>query len=309
MAHLARTLLHFFSTLSPRLIHRYAHVLHEERNWARAGQSHSCESFTIKKAMQSSKILLVAEETPARESLAEVLTKHGLTVIAVETSSAALDALWRDCAAVVLLEIMAHAESAVSLCRRLRASGCSVPVIIISGRAELVDRVLALEMGADDYIVKPFDPRELLARIGVQLRRQIQRGDLLGSGRSPLTCRFGPFELDTVRHQLVKAGAQVVLTRAGFAVLEALVRRPKEPLSRELIYKITHRQRAVSSPRSVDVLIARLRRLLEEDVRKPRYIRTVWGIGYAFFPCPEEQEPAPGSPAPNRPGVSCPRPL
>jgi len=241
--------------------------------------------------MQSSKILLLAHDVDSRERLADYLASRGLTVIAVETASQALDAVSRDGATLVLLDMQPNDAGALSLCRRLRASGCTVPVIIISGRTDLVDRILALETGADDYVVKPFDPRELLARINVQLRRQRHSGLSRGPTWSPLTCRFGPFELDTARYGLFKRGDQVVLTRAEFAVLEALVRHANEPLRREQIYKITHSQRVVVSPRSVDVMIARLRRLLEEDVRRPRYIRTVWGIGYAFFPRPEDLEP------------------
>jgi two-component system phosphate regulon response regulator OmpR len=241
--------------------------------------------------MTSSKILLVADDAQSRESLTDFLTKQGLILTTAETAAEALSAASRDdCAMLALLDLQPHDEGALSLCRRLRENGCTVPVIIISSRTEPIDRVLALEMGADDYVVKPFDPRELLARISVQLRRQRQYDDVTGSIRNPRTCRFGPYELHMVRHQLFKAGEQVILTRAEFSILETLARHPNQALRREHIYKIAHRQRVVTSPRSVDVMIARLRRLLEEDVRRPRYIRTVWGIGYAFFPLPEEPD-------------------
>lgn len=241
--------------------------------------------------MTCSKILLVCDDARSRASLADFLTKQGLILMTVETAAEALSAASRaDCAMLALLDLQAHDDAALSLCRRLRETGCTVPVIVISSRTEPVDRVLALEIGADDYVVKPFNPRELLARINVQLRRRSQYDAVTGSIRNPQTCRFGPYELHTARHQLFKAGEQVILTRAEFAILETLARRPNEALRREHIYKIAHRQRVVTSPRSVDVMIARLRRLLEEDVRRPRYIRTVWGIGYAFCPLPEEPE-------------------
>jgi len=241
--------------------------------------------------MTGSKILLVADDAHSRASLADFLTKQGLILMTVETAAEALNAASRDdCAMLALLDIQPHDEAALSVCRRLREAGCTVPVIIISSRTDPVDRVLALEIGADDYVVKPFNPRELLARINVQLRRQRQYDAVSGSMRPPQTCRFGPYELHMVRHQLFKAGEQVILTRAEFAILETLARHPNEALRREQIYKMAHRQRVVTSPRSVDVMIARLRRLLEEDVRRPRYIRTVWGIGYTFFPLPEEPD-------------------
>ncbi len=235
--------------------------------------------------MPSSRVLLIGNEV-SQAPFVQLLKKHGLLVLSLQDGERVLEAFAADPIALVLVD---DELSGVSVCRRLRDSGSEVPVILISERGDVVDRILGLEMGADDYVVKPFDPAELLARIRVQLRRQARRDQShRAASVSPATCRFGPFELDTGRRSLSKAGQPLVLTRTAFAILDVLAQHPTEALPRERIYKLTRRRNLVISARCVDIQISRLRRLLEDDVTHPRYIRTVWGVGYAFFPLAHE---------------------
>ena len=234
--------------------------------------------------MQGSKILLIDNDPQSRQLLVPLLEKHGLTVLTLETGERAVEILSRNPVTLVLLDGELPGDSGLTVCRRLRESGWQLPIIMTSAHDEVVDRIVGLETGADDYLVKPVDPRELLARIRVQLRRHTRSEDGSGSGRSPALCRFGPFELDSGRRSLTKLGQPLALTRAEFAVLDTLTRYPNEALPRERLYKLAHRQKLISSPRCVDIQIARLRRVLEDDPASPRYIRTVWGVGYAFFP-------------------------
>jgi len=233
--------------------------------------------------MLNSRILLIEDDARLRELLRSYLTKHGFVLSILETGERALEVVSRDSVALVLLDVELPGECGLSVCSRLRAAGCSLPIIMITSRGDLEDRILGLEMGADDYMVKPFEPRELLARIGARLRRQALYVRPSGSGRDAPPLRFGPFEFDPARQALSRSGEQLVLTRAELAILEIFTRHPREVLARERICELTRRSVATST-RSIDVQIARLRRLLEKDTGNPRYIRTIWGVGYAFYP-------------------------
>jgi two-component system, OmpR family, phosphate regulon response regulator OmpR len=248
--------------------------------------------------MQGSRILLIDHDPRTRELLVPLLEKHGLTVLTLETGERAVEVLSGSAVILVILGNELPGDSGLTVCRRLRESGWQLPVIMTSAHDEVVDRILGLETGADDYLVKPIDPRELLARIRAQIRRQVRSDDGNGSGRSPGACRFGPFELDSGRRSLTKAGQPLALTRVEFAILDALTRYPNEALPRERIYKLIHHRKLISSARCIDIQIARLRRVLEEDAGSPCYIRTVWGVGYAFFPeGTRALTPAPGYPS------------
>jgi two-component system phosphate regulon response regulator OmpR len=240
--------------------------------------------------MSTARILLIGNNDFFNTPLVPLLEKNGLRVSMLEDGRQALETLADAPVALVLLDGELPGESGLSVCRRLRDSGIEVAIILVSERDEVVDRILGLEMGADDYLVKPFEPTELLARIRVQLRRQVRRDETEGYGSvaSSSTFRFGPFELDPGRRLLSRAGEPLVLTRTEFAILDVLTRHPTEALPRERIYKLTRRRNLVISPRCVDIQISRLRRVLEEDTARPRYIRTIWGVGYAFFPQAQE---------------------
>ena len=230
-----------------------------------------------------SRILIVEDDLRARALLEEFLVRHGLSVTTLGSGEQVAEIVSRECVSLVLLDVMLPGEDGLSICKRLRASGARVPVIMLTAKAETVDRIVGLEIGADDYVVKPFDPRELLARIGAVLRRHGgARPD--APGHSGSVYSFGPFELDVDRRRLTKSGHVIVLTKGEFAVLEALSSHPRQPLSRERLYKLSRHRSFVIADRSMDIQISRLRRLIEADVSHPSYIQTVWGFGYVFVP-------------------------
>jgi two-component system phosphate regulon response regulator OmpR len=232
-----------------------------------------------------SRILLVEDDLRARALLEEFLVRHGLSVTTLGSGEQVAEVVSRECVSLVLLDLMLPGEDGLSICKRLRATGAKVPVIMLTARTETVDRIVGLEIGADDYVVKPFEPRELLARIGAVLRRHSGRaGPDDATGHSGSVCSFGPFELDVGRRRLTKSGQVVVLTKGEFAVLEALSSHARQPLSRERLFELSRHRSFVIADRSMDIQISRLRRLIEADFSKPCYIQTVWGVGYVFVP-------------------------
>jgi two-component system phosphate regulon response regulator OmpR len=166
----------------------------------------------------------------------------------------------------------------------LRARGETRPIIMLTARDEPVDRIIGLEMGADDYVGKPFDPRELAARIDAVLRRGTPNAvaPVLQGG----VYRFGDWEFDRATRQLSRAGAgqAVILTSGEFALLNALVGNAGQPMKRERLLELTRGDDSESFDRAIDVQIHRLRRLIEVDPARPRYLQTVWGVGYVFVP-------------------------
>jgi len=172
--------------------------------------------------------------------------------------------------------------SGLELLRTVRATS-KVPIVLLSAVGETVDRIVGLKNGADDYLAKPFNPRELVARINAVLRRNHPSPP--GSpANEDLVLFFGIFELNLGTRTLTKAGAPLALTTGEFAVLEALVRHPRKPLSREKLMEFARGREHGAFDRSMDVQISRLRRLIETDSAEPRFIQTVWGFGYVFVP-------------------------
>ncbi len=185
---------------------------------------------------------------------------------------------------LVILDLMLPGEDGLSICRRLRGRGDDVPIIILTAKGDEVDRVVGLEIGADDYVSKPFSPRELVARINAVLRRR-QPGPVHGAPSShPQVLRFGQCELNLSTRELTRAGEKLVMTTGEFAVLEALAKHPHVPLSRDRLMDLSRGKEHGVHDRSMDVQVSRVRRLVEGDSSKPRYIQTVWGFGYVFVP-------------------------
>jgi two-component system, OmpR family, phosphate regulon response regulator OmpR len=154
---------------------------------------------------------------------------------------------------------------------------------MLTARGTDVDRIVGLEMGADDYLPKPFNPRELVARINAVLRRR-QEAPVGAPANDDVVFRFGQCELNLGTRTLTRSNEPLPLTTGEFAVLEALVRHPRKPLSREKLMELARGRDHTAFDRSMDVQISRLRRLIEEDSSKPRFIQTVWGFGYVFVP-------------------------
>ena len=228
------------------------------------------------------KILLVDDDPELRQLLATYLGRHGFdTLLLPDTRQ--LDAyIERFQPALLVLDLMMPGEDGLAACRRLRARGEVLPIIMLTARDEPVDRVVGLEMGADDYVGKPFDPRELVARIEAVLRRDSRTPAAPDSAGG--VYRFGEWRLDRAARQLMRGDDVVTLTSGEFALLTALVANANRPMKRERLLELTRGDESESFDRAVDVQIHRLRRLLESDPSTPRYLQTVWGVGYVFVP-------------------------
>lgn len=230
------------------------------------------------------KILIVDDDPRLRDLLRRYLGENGFNVLVSENGEA-MKRLWvREHFDVLILDLMMPGEDGLAILKRLRAEKDMTPVIMLTARGEDVDRILGLELGADDYLGKPFNPRELLARIHAVLRRR-QRQDAPGApSMENEVVKFGDFELDLGTRVLKKNGEIVPLTTGEFAVLKAFARHPRQPLSRDKLMEMARGREYEAFDRSLDVQISRLRKLLEPDPSKPRYLQTVWGLGYVFIP-------------------------
>jgi two-component system OmpR family response regulator len=227
--------------------------------------------------LSASKVLLVDDEPALREPLAEYLTRQGFLVTAAASSAEARSRLREDKPQIVLLDIMMPGEDGLSLCRHLVESR-DIPVILLTARGEATDRIVGLEIGADDYVVKPFEPRELVARIRSVLRR---------AGRAPLTpvqneiFEFEGWQLDPLKRRLIDAeGAAVAISSVEFRLLMAFLEHPRQVLDRDRLLDMVQGREAHLFDRAVDNQVSRLRRKIEVDSRNPQLIQTVWGGGY-----------------------------
>ena len=229
-------------------------------------------------------LLLVDDDSEIRSLLSQYLEKEGMRVTAVGDALQMRRAMERSHFDLLLLDVMLPGEDGLTVCKRMRASKDFTPIIMLTAKGEDVDRIIGLEVGADDYLPKPFNPRELLARISAVLRRQ-PNPELPGApARDDETVVFGPFSLDLARRELSRNGELINLTTGEFAMLKALVRHPRQPLSRDRLAELARGRDYEAFDRSLDVAISRLRKIVEIDPAHPRYIQTVWGVGYVFVP-------------------------
>lgn len=231
-------------------------------------------------------ILVVEDARDIREPLARYLREHGYRASTAPEAASARKILKSAGIDLVVLDIMMPGEDGLSLCRSLRETS-QTPVILLTARGEEVDRIIGLEMGADDYIAKPFSPRELIARIGAVLRRT----QALPPRQKPPTVariRFGDWVLDTGQRELVGVdGVAIPLSSGEFRLLCVLVERPQIALTRNQLLDLTKGRDADLFDRSIDNHVSRLRKKIEPDPKAPRYIKTVWGGGYIFAVDPE----------------------
>ena len=226
------------------------------------------------------RILVVDDDPALRELLTSYLAVNGFSVDAVGDGKAMRASLAEGLPDAVVLDLMLPGEDGLVLLRVIRAQS-NVPVLILSARGEEVDRVIGLEVGADDYLAKPFGPRELLAR----LRALLRRGQVApGASSTSNQMHFGPYTLDSPARRLLRGGAEVSLTGAEFDLLVAFVARPNRVLSRDTLVDLLKGYDRDPFDRSIDVRVTRLRRKIEADPGSPGYIRTVRGEGYLFNP-------------------------
>ncbi len=221
-------------------------------------------------------LLLVDDEASLREPLAEYLSSQGFSVAQAESAAAARSVLLHETPQLVLLDIMMPGEDGLSLCRHL-IEARNLPVILLTAKGEATDRIVGLEIGADDYVVKPFEPRELVARIKSVLRR---------ASRPPppeedALYEFEGWRLDPLKRRLTDPeGAVISISSAEFRLLVAFLEHPRQVLDRDRLLDMVQGREAQLFDRAVDNQISRLRRKMEEDSRNPKLIQTVWGGGY-----------------------------
>ncbi|NLD15361.1 MAG: two-component system response regulator OmpR [Gammaproteobacteria bacterium] len=228
--------------------------------------------------------LLVVDDDPRLRSLLErFLTEQGYRVRGVENVEQMERMLTRELFSLIVLDLMLPGEDGLSACKRLRAADNQIPIIMLTAKGDEASRIAGLELGADDYLAKPFNPRELLARIRAVLRRQTQ----IVPGAPSLQdqdVQFGDYSLSLATRELRKGDELHMLTSGEFAVLKALVQHARETLSRDKLMSLARGREWDAQERSIDVQVSRLRRMIETDPSKPRYIQTVWGVGYVFVP-------------------------
>ncbi|SOB87756.1 two-component system, OmpR family, response regulator [Sphingomonas guangdongensis] len=226
-------------------------------------------------------LLLVDDERSIREPLAQYLTKQGFRVTQVGDAEAARTRLTAYAIDLVILDVMMPGEDGLSLCRHIRATS-ETPVILLTAKTEETDRIVGLEMGADDYVVKPFSPRELAARIKVVLRRMAGGGARQHAPDSG-SFAFAGWVLKTGERALVdREGVSVPLSTGEYNLLLALVTRPRQVLTRDQLLDLTQGREAAAFDRAIDNQVSRLRKKVEADVRNPTLIKTVWGGGYTL---------------------------
>lgn len=233
---------------------------------------------------RNDKILIVDDDARIRDLLRRYLTQEGFDVLQAEDGKALTRILLRDAVDLIVLDLMMPGEDGLSICRRLRAANDRTPIIMLTAKGEDVDRIVGLEVGADDYLGKPFNPRELLARVHAVLRRRPVQEAPGSPAIDNQVVKFGAFTFDLGARTLRKNDEDLALTTGEFAMLKALVRHPRQPLSREKLAQLARGREFEPFDRSLDVQVSRLRKLIEEDATTPRYIQTVWGLGYVFVP-------------------------
>ena len=227
-------------------------------------------------------ILVVDDDADLRQMVAEYLTEYDLRVTGAADGSAMREVFAQEVVDLVLLDLKLPSEDGMNLARELRETS-SVPIIILTGRRDDVDRIMSLELGADDYLTKPVNLRELLARIRTILRRTQAHPLTQIQGRTALALRFDGWELDLRSRRLVSSdGGRIELTHAEFSLLAAFLGAPKRILSREKLLELSRSADENVDDRSIDVQILRLRRKIESDPSRPKLILTERGVGYFF---------------------------
>lgn len=232
--------------------------------------------------MSDEHILVVDDDAGLRELLQRYLAEQGYRVDAVGDGVAMEQFLARQNTDLFILDLMLPGEDGLALARKLKKRG-GQPIIMLSARGEDVDRIVGLEVGADDYLAKPFNPRELLARVRAVLRRRCGKRGMQEDVVRDIF-RFGPFSLDVDSRSLSRAGAEVSLTAGEFNLLRIFAEHPHRVLSRDVLMDMLKGYERMPFDRSIDVRVTRLRRKIEDDPAAPAYIRTVWGEGYLFSP-------------------------
>ncbi len=230
------------------------------------------------------KILVVDDDLRLRDLLKRYLSEQGFNVASAENAETMHKMWMRERYDLLILDLMLPGEDGLTICRKLRASSDRTPIIMLTAKGEEVDRIIGLEMGADDYLPKPFNPRELVARINAVLRRRTPTESPGAPSEGVQIFEFGDFVFNLSTRTLKKSNENVNLTTGEFSVLKVFARHARQPLSREKLMEMARGREYEVFDRSLDVQISRLRKLIELDPSNPVFIQTVWGLGYVFIP-------------------------
>ena len=227
------------------------------------------------------RLLVDDDDSRLRDLLLHYLGEQGFDVKAVGDAAQMDKARAREHFDLIVLDLMLPGEDGLTICRRLRGTGEATPIIMLTARGEEVDRIVGLEMGADDYLPKPFNPRELLACVHAVLRRQATPPPGAPEADEPAV-RFGNVEVDLAARSIKRGDELLNLTTGEFAVLKVLLQHPRQPLSRDKLMALARGREQGPFDRAIDVQVSRLRKLIDADPAQPRYLQTVWGFGYVF---------------------------
>jgi two-component system phosphate regulon response regulator OmpR len=244
-------------------------------------------------AEKRTKILVVDDDLRLRDLLHRYLSEQGFAVQTAPDAGAMDRLLNREIFDLLVLDLMLPGEDGLAVCRRLRGAANLVPIIMLTAKGDEVDRIVGLEMGADDYLPKPFNPRELVARIHAVLRRRQPPPPPGAPSETDEIVAFGEFSFDLGTRTLKKGSEEVPLTTGEFALLKVLATHARTPLSRDKLMELARGREFEAFDRSIDVQISRLRRLIEPDPARPAFIQTVWGFGYVFVPDGKKRDEKP----------------
>jgi two-component system phosphate regulon response regulator OmpR len=232
-------------------------------------------------AINPPSILIVDDDPKIRDLTSQYLIDQGLNVHTASSGKEMDIFITSHQVSLIILDLMMPEENGLAICQRLRGSGNFTPIIILTAKGDEIDRIIGLEMGADDYVSKPFNPRELLARINAVLRRnELKQTQSAASENLP----FGPFLFNSDTRSLTKNGIPINITSGEFELLKVFIDHPRQPLSRDQIMQLAKGRELDVFDRSIDVQISRLRKFLEEDPTSPKFLQTMWGFGYIFVP-------------------------
>lgn len=234
-------------------------------------------------AVNHPRLLVVDDDAELRELIQTYLSRQGFEVLVAGDGEQCDEVLSREQVDLIILDLMLPGEDGLSIAKRLKAS-CEIPIVMLSAQGDAVDRIVGLEVGADDYLGKPFNPRELLARVRAVLRRVPSVRPLGDPLDHHSIIRFGRFALDLHAHRLLREGQAVALTTGEFDLLAVLAQHPNRVLDRDRILDLLTGAERSPFDRSIDVRVTRLRGKIEDEPANPRFIRTIWGKGYLFSP-------------------------
>ena len=233
------------------------------------------------------KIAIIDDDKKIRDLIKQYLNDQGFECFAGEQGKDLDQIIQKKDIDLIVLDLMLPNESGLDICKRVRVNKVNIPIIMLTAKGDEVDRIIGLEMGADDYLPKPFNPRELLARINSIFRRHEMETNENVINRSANIIKFDDFEFNSQERTLKKGQQSIDLTSGEFSLLKVFIENANQPLSRDQIMQLAKGKELDVFDRSIDVQISRIRKLIEANPNKPKYLKTKWGYGYVFEMTPQ----------------------